>query len=81
MPVCTAYSCNVDAGENQLKRSMPDQAMPEVLKALKQASTSTTAWSCSPGQLYARSGRHASHGIARAESGFRNRVNRCCLAI
>jgi predicted DCC family thiol-disulfide oxidoreductase YuxK len=76
-PVCTAYSCNVDAGENQLKRVDARSGDPEVLKALKAGVDLDEGMVVlHQGQLF--HGADAMHRMALLvpRSGFRNRLNR-----
>lgn len=76
-PVCTAYSCNVDAGQNQVKRvnaRSQDEAVKRALEAGVDLDEGMVV--LYRGQLY--HGADAMHRMAllAPRSGIRNRLNR-----
>src|SRR5436190_11708114 len=76
-PVCTAYSCNVDAGSSQLKRVNARSVTPEVQRALDEGIDLDEGMVVLyQGKLY--HGADAMHRMAllAPNSGIRNRLNR-----
>jgi len=76
-PVCTAYSCNVDAGSSQVKRVNARTLDADVQKALDAGVDLDEGMVVlHQGQLY--HGAEAMHRMAllAPESGIRNRLNR-----
>ena len=76
-PVCTAYSCNVDAGSAQLHRINARSGNPEVQKAIEAGLDLDEGMVVlHQGKLY--HGAEAMHRMAMfsPKSGLRNRLNR-----
>ena len=76
-PVCTAYSCNVDAGPNQLNRINARSGNAEVQKAIEAGFDLDEGMVVlHQGKLY--HGAEAMHRMAllSPKSGLRNRLNR-----
>lgn len=76
-PVCTAYSCNVDAGSNEIRRVDARSQDPDVQRALKAGVDLDEGMVVlHRGQLY--HGADAMHRMAMLapRSGIRNRLNR-----